>query len=240
MNPFKERAFKMKKTDKTIDLKITESQYADLALSLLAAFRGVESAESAAKAQGLSFERKRALRQIEGLLGEDVAETVRHSWSPEAEEASLAAYQRGLERGKRAARMDRILGSLKESIRRTAEEIQDTIKRMTTPMEYGLRESGQSTRPLIEPILGCRDGNLIVTLTFRNQDTAMPENKESILVYVEGEVVDVFEISHLDQANKELDLAIPLGEDTLKRADGLGCEIRFNHDDLRTIAVLVA
>ncbi|MDR2208232.1 MAG: hypothetical protein LBE22_04580 [Azoarcus sp.] len=215
-----------------------------LALALYAVSYGVEEAKKAAAEQGMKFDKEQVLLATAAYMGEDVAENLRMIW----DEAGRSAFQKQVE--ERIARESSSLWQQSKqqinrvfhTVLRTAKELADAFNPASSPTPMALQSALRSPRegtdetdqqappPHIEPTLDLHeDGQtLIIGLDLKSRSNqVMPENKGSVTLEIDGEIVLVFEFTRNDDLS--IDLEVTVSEDYAARANTKDCKLRYDY-----------
>jgi hypothetical protein len=230
-----------------------------LALALLAKTTSVEAVEAFADEKGLVFSRKRAVADIELLLGEDEARRLAALWLDEgldvglekglAEFAQLKRQQASEPTPSVISLQDVLAGIQKMAlvIKRTAQEMLDS---MSNPQPSGLQFATRSDAPVldtaaaaaipvIEPSLDLEveANTLYISLVLCSDNHTLPNDRCSMVLIVDGQPRTDF-VFERSSDGLSIDLSLGVDQDYVAHASEKDCTLRFN-PDLQTIAVIV-
>ncbi len=234
---------------------VTKEVKDQLTLALLARTTGVEAVEWFAKEKGLDFSRKRAVADIELLLGEDEARRLAALWLDEGLEQGLAEFEQ-LKRQQASEPTPSVIGlqdvlagiqKMAFVIKRTAREMLDS---MSNPQPSGLQFATRSdaalldtaaaaTIPVIEPSLDLEveANTLYISLVLCSDNHTLPSDRGSMVLIVDGQPRTDF-VFERSSDGLSIDLSLGVDQDYVAHASEKDCTLRFN-PDLQTIAVIV-
>jgi len=215
-----------------------------VALSLFAVKFGQREAKKLAAEKGLVFDRERALRHVEDLLGKVEAELQRTLW----DEARRAAFDRRLDaqRERLAAqlRLKHRVSSFLITVTRSAKDMLDGLSPVHWQTNYALRgapeeaaaanKSGDAV--VVEPRLDHDGDALYIELKLATKSARLPEKQAQILLFIDGEPITDFVFARNDDTS--IDLKVTVGE--ARAAEFADQPITLRYDEvLNEIAVIV-
>lgn len=213
------------------------------ALAVYAASHGIEAAEEYAQKEGMVFDKEVALRHLEAFLGEEIAAGQRALWD-EKRSANLKRRIDGIIKKESAKlRTKHRIGHIANFagvIKRTAQDIWDTaVDGVTQPqpnLAFRTANKGESL-PNIAPSLDLEGYTLHIGLRLHLQaEAVMPNDKEAIVLFIDGEHISDFTFNRAN--DHVIELAVPVDDTYTVHAKEQEITLRLN-PDIQEIAVII-